>query len=152
MSRVIAAGLLLASFFSTPTFSNTQNIEASQGFNFVAVELKVGDNSLQDLFPSAPVGTLIFTWDNHAGWSAAQMYPFGWSHPHRQILPWEGAVMFLPSNVTNTFTLHGEIVPIPRADYTIQEGAPEVVRFYRGSNLIPLVPRNTSRTLVPSKS
>ncbi|MGZ8899940.1 MAG: hypothetical protein ACXW3Z_07580, partial [Limisphaerales bacterium] len=134
MSKALAA--LLAVFLSAKTFSATQSIEVSTGYNFIAVELKVGENRLIDLFPSTPLGTLIFTWDNHAGWNAAQMYPFGWSHPDHQILPWQGAVMVLPANSTNTLTLIGEFVPLPRTDYTILAGSPATVRIQRGFNLV----------------
>jgi hypothetical protein len=134
MSKVLVASL--AAFLSLHTYSATQSIEVSSGMNFIAIELKVGENRLTDLFPSAPLGTLIFTWDNHAGWRAAQMYPFGWSQPDHKILPWQGAVMVLPPNFTNTFTLTGETVPLPRTDYAVLEGSPAMARFYRGFNLV----------------
>lgn len=134
MSRLIVA--LLAAVLTAETFSATQTIEATQGFNFVAVELKVGENRLSELFPNAPVGTLVFTWDNHAGWRAAQMYQSGWSHPNERILPWQGAIIVLSANTTLSAALTGEVIPLPRPDYVIFPNSPEIAPFYRGINLV----------------
>jgi hypothetical protein len=142
MSRVFVA--LLVCCIALNSFSATQTIQADSGPNFVAVNLKVGENRLTDLFPNAPVGTLVFKFDNSAGWSAAQMYPSGWSHPNLQILPWGGCIMYLPANTSINFTLEGEVIPLPRPDYiAFGQG---IEQIYTGWNLVSLSLVNTRST------
>ena len=139
MSRVSV--VFLAFWFALNSFSATQTIQADSGPNLIAVNLKVGENRLTDLFPNVPVGTLIFKFDHSAGWSAAQMYPSGWSHPNLQILPWGGCSMYLPANTSINVTLEGEIIPVPRPDYiALGQGIEQV---YTGWNLVSLGLVNT---------
>src|SRR5688572_3102684 len=134
MSRVLVASLVC--WTALNSFSATQTIQADSGPNFIAIELKVGDNKLTELFPDVPVGTLLFTWDNATGWKAAQMYSTGWSHPNQVIRPWEGAVMYLPQDTTVNVTLTGDVVPLPTPFKWVTLNNSAGPHLYRGLNLV----------------
>ena len=133
MNRLVIASFLV--WHTARVFSATETIHADAGENLIAVEVQVGENRLIDLFPEAPVGTIIYKFETR-GWSAAQKYPFGWSHPNQKIHPYEGAVMILPTNSSVNFTLTGEPVALPPANYVTLNGSTNQVNVYRGDNLI----------------
>src|SRR5688572_28982822 len=76
--------------------AESQNVIVYSGTNFVGINVKVEDNEVGQLFPDAPVGTLIFAFDNASGFVASQMTSSGWSQPSMRIAPLSGAIMILP--------------------------------------------------------
>src|SRR5687768_6277937 len=111
MNRLFMAWL--AVWWTTSIYGATQTTAGGPGEDVVALEHQVGQKRLTDLLPEAHVRTIIYKHDDSGGWSAAQKYPFGWSHPNQTIKPYEGAVMVLPPGSSVNFTLTGELVPLP---------------------------------------
>src|SRR4051812_39149900 len=76
--------LLFCGFRASAVVEN-QTLLLHSGYNFAAINLEVGKNEIEELFPDAPRGMLVFTYDNATGFKASQKGASAWSEPSLRI-------------------------------------------------------------------
>src|SRR6185369_5790365 len=64
---------------------------------------------IQEIFPDAPPGMIVFRFENGTGWAASQKYVDGWSTPDLVMRPLLGAYAVLPPGVSYTGTISGAL-------------------------------------------
>ncbi len=95
----------------------------TERLSFRPMNIVLGDNTLAELFPGAPAGFLIGRYDNAQGYTVAQKYPEGWSHPTLRLEPGTSFFAAVPQPPLFMFV-----------DGTLVERASPTL--YRGYNLI----------------
>ena len=95
--------------------SNTVNIAA--GFSLVANQLDHGSNTLLEIMPSVPDGSVLFKFDNASGnWlpAAYSASAGGWASSGFSLNPGDGAAFISPASFSLTFTgtPHVPILPV----------------------------------------
>src|SRR5262245_52924859 len=73
----------------------TESIGFNGGYNFIPINVQVGNNEVSELFPDAPEGMVTFTYDDANGWAASEKTSTTWSIPNLRIPPLHGAVAWL---------------------------------------------------------
>jgi hypothetical protein len=79
-----------------------QQIDLSSRFSFAGIELTTGTNTLAELLPNAPIGMVLYKFDNVNGYAAFQNYASGWSQPEATILPGEAFLAVMPPSAQDT--------------------------------------------------
>jgi hypothetical protein len=83
------------------------------GWNVVANQLSRGSNTLAEVIPDVPTGSLFYRWDaNIQGYSSSVFSPAwgGWDSPTLSLSPGEGGFIRNPSSSNFTVTFVGETV------------------------------------------
>lgn len=86
---------------------NSYTLAVPRGFSTVANHLNHGNNTLAELFPNVPEGTLFYKYDGRGGYTINAFHGGAWMRPNETFLPGEGAFIRNPSadfNVTFTGT------------------------------------------------
>ncbi len=91
----------------------TNTIRLAKGYNFVGVMVRHGENRIAQLFPKVPTGTVLFTYDNAAGYSASEFLETEWSLPNLVVPPAYGAILVSPVDAAEV-PLVGEPAPASR--------------------------------------
>jgi hypothetical protein len=85
------------------------NVQMKTGFNLMANQLNTGNNTIAEVIPTVPAGTLAYKFDNQSGYTA-NTYLFSWSDPAMTIAPGEGLFIATPAADPGfTITLVGEV-------------------------------------------
>lgn len=96
---------------------NGYSVGIVTGLNLIANQLDHGSNTLNEILPAMPDGSVLYKYDNaSASWSAA-FYNAGlgsWTPGNLTLAPGEGAFLQSPSNffITFTGTPHVPVLPI----------------------------------------
>jgi hypothetical protein len=98
-----------------PTFSYSINIQT--GINLIANQLDQGGDTLHEIMPVVPDGTVVSKYDNASGtWSSASFNAASgaWNPSSIILRPGEGAELISPTNFTLTFTgtPHVPVLPV----------------------------------------
>ena len=98
-----------------PTLS--YNIPITTGFNLIANQLDTGGNTLREVIPVAPNGSVAFKYNNPSGSWARSVYSAAlgaWVPANITLSPGEGMFFQSPTNFNLTFTgrLHTPMLPI----------------------------------------
>src|SRR5208282_3461539 len=108
--------------FSTPT-NMAYTISLQAGLNLIANQLDDGSNTLNEVMPSVPDGSVLFKYNNSSGaWSiAAYSAASGsWQPSTLTLNPGEGAFFQAPTNYHLTFR---GAPPVPVLPVTIPSGS-----------------------------
>ena len=116
---MITKTMLLGGLLTFGAGAATQEVVLSGQRSFFAVELEVGENRVGDIFPIAPEGSVIFTYDNAEGYQASTRLESGWTNPEMKIEAGEGAIFWKEDPGTLQFTLQGNE---PGQDFELHAG------------------------------
>src|SRR6266480_2545573 len=93
------------------------NLTIPTGFSMIANPLNntaANGNTVSNLFPSVPIGTTIYKFDNVAGTYSINQFSFaGWGSPNDTMLPGDGAFIRNPTASPISVTLVGEVMQGP---------------------------------------
>jgi hypothetical protein len=117
--RVVVANAFGSSTSSvaTLTVSLSYSINVHSGFNLIANQLDHGSNTLDEIMPTVPDGSVLFKYDNAGlNWltAAYSASSGGWTPGSLTLSPGEGAFFQSPTNFTLTFsgTPHVPVLPV----------------------------------------
>jgi hypothetical protein len=99
-----------------PTFSYTINVQA--GTNLIANQLNKGGNTLKEIMPVAPDGTLVSKYDNASGTWASSTYSAAlgtWIPSSIVLRPGEGAQLVSPIGTNLVFSGTANVPVLPLA-------------------------------------
>src|ERR1035438_4620491 len=119
--------------------------------NLIANQLDHGSNTLDEVMPSVPGGSVLYKYNNPSGtWSQASFLDgYGWltvpsGSGSMTLSPGEGAFFQSPTNFTLTFTGHPHVpvlpVPIPNgAIYLLSRQTNDIGNY---TNIVGIAPTN----------
>ncbi len=111
LAAAVAAGGLATAAAQTVYSINTVgyvNMVIPAGFSMIANPLNTTNNTLANLMPSAPAGTIVYKFTG-SGFSISAIDDLGeWSNPNLTLNPGEGCFVRSPVQFTNTFV--GEVM------------------------------------------
>jgi len=81
----------------------------AKGYSLIANQLNAGGNTIKEVLPTAPEGTVVFTY-SQAGAFASTLVEFGeWSNPGTKVTPGVGFFVQNPGAAPITLTFVGEV-------------------------------------------
>jgi hypothetical protein len=86
----------------------SRTIQAPPGFSLIANPLFRGANTVVEVLPSVPEGTILYRWDNRTKVYKVNVFDFGrWTDPGQSFPPGSGAFLLNPSDLTANITFIG---------------------------------------------
>lgn len=90
----------------------TQTIIAPPGFSLIGNPLFRGDNTVVEVLPSVPEGTILYRFDNVKKIYSVNVFDFGrWTNPDDKFQPGDGAFLLNPTDLPVNIQFIGKSVP-----------------------------------------
>jgi len=105
----------LAGLESFGMIVETQSITAPPGFSLISNPLFRGSNTVVEILPNVPEGTILYRFDNFKKTYSVNSFDFAkWSAPTETLKPGEGAFLFNPTDAPLNLQFTGEVGPMEK--------------------------------------